>query len=217
MISDIYKLPHNHSAIMGDYMNEFHARARHYMGKGIEHDDIISTTLSNKIRYVLDDANSLYNICYLFFSIMALMFPIFYCLLLLNVIKQNQDLMNILRSVTLNKKQIGLTMILALICIYIFSVMGFVYFSQFYDNYAENADFITYCETLYDCFFSTLNIGIRMGGGIGEGIMSASKDTGLYYYRIVFDILFFVIIILLLLNILFGIIIDTFAELRVKR
>ena len=74
------------------------------MGKGIEHDDITATTLTNKIKYILDDANSLYNMCYLFFSIMALMFPIFYCLLLLNVIKQNQDLMNILRSVTLNKK-----------------------------------------------------------------------------------------------------------------
>mmetsp|Transcript_2988 Transcript_2988/g.401 ORF Transcript_2988/g.401 Transcript_2988/m.401 type:complete len:108 (+) Transcript_2988:126-449(+) len=107
-------------------------------------------------------------------------------------------------------------MILGLVCIYIFSVFGYRYFADFYDH-TMDIDFVTYCESLFDCFLSTFNNGIRYGGGIGEALHPPLKESGLYWQRMVFDILFFVVIVLMLLNIIFGIIIDTFAELRIKR
>lgn len=53
-----------------------------------------------------------------------------------------------------------------------------------------------------------------MGGGIGDGLGMAPYSDDKYSYRILFDLLFFVLVIIILLNIVFGIIIDTFAELR---
>ena len=54
--------------------------------------------------------------------------------------------------------------------------------------------------------------GLRNGGGIGESLISmtfATKDR--YFFRFFFDILFFALINIIFLNIIFGIIIDTFA------
>jgi hypothetical protein len=70
---------------------------------------------------------------------------------------------------------------------------------------------------MLQCFLSTLHYGMRGGGGVGDFLpdMTAhpSNITG-YYFRQIFDFTFFVIIITILLNIIFGIIIDTFAILR---
>ena len=64
---------------------------------------------------------------------------------------------------------------------------------------------------------STVYNGIRAGGGIGEAIGHLSKDSNHYTARLLFDLSFFVIVIICLMNIIFGIIIDTFADLRDKR
>jgi len=51
-----------------------------------------------------------------------------------------------------------------------------------------------------------------MGGGIGEAISKISyEDKEIYYERLIYDIAFFLMVIIILLNIIFGIIIDTFA------
>ena len=56
-----------------------------------------------------------------------------------------------------------------------------------------------------------------MGGGIGDSLAKVPIDEEKYTSRIIFDLLFFIIVIIILLNIVFGIIIDTFAELRDER
>ena len=40
------------------------------------------------------------------------------------------------------------------------------------------------------------------------------KNTQLYYFRLIYDLSFFIIICIILLNIVFGIIIDTFSTMR---
>jgi hypothetical protein len=72
----------------------------------------------------------------------------------------------------------------------------------------------TYCSTLLECTTSTLNIGVRAGGGIGEFLQQPVIAEDTYWSRSLFDFFFFIIVIIILLNIIFGIIIDTFAELR---
>ena len=63
---------------------------------------------------------------------------------------------------------------------------------------------------------STLYHGLRSGGGIGDALEFANFDEKPknYYYRVVFDLVFFLVITIILLNVVFGIIIDTFAQLR---
>jgi hypothetical protein len=66
------------------------------------------------------------------------------------------------------------------------------------------------------CLMFVINLGMRSGGGIGDALeqISYQNDSQLFYGRFFFDLSFFILIIIILLNIIFGIIIDTFAELR---
>jgi hypothetical protein len=80
-----------------------------------------------------------------------------------------------------------------------------------------NAEDKYYCDTFSSCFFTILNSGVRAGGGIGDILNNYTKLQVYDVIRIIFDLSFFVIVIIVLLNIIFGIIIDTFAELRDQR
>ena len=56
-----------------------------------------------------------------------------------------------------------------------------------------------------------------MGGGIGDQLLQLSFKTNNnngFYLRYVIDVSFFLVISICILKIVFGIIIDTFAELR---
>jgi len=92
---------------------------------------------------------------------------------------------------------------------------GYVFLSDFYvgdsDDELYGAEIYTYCGSLWDCFVSTLHRGLTMGGGISEVLGNLPRDDDKYANRIIFDLLFFIIVIIILLNIVFGIIIDTFA------
>lgn len=64
-----------------------------------------------------------------------------------------------------------------------------------------------------------IGFGLRSGGGIGDVILypDYQTETTEYLERFVFDFMFFAIVILIYFNILSGIIIDTFGELRNKK
>ena len=67
------------------------------------------------------------------------------------------------------------------------------------------------CETLYKCLLVTMSYGVRMPGGIGDQ-MRHTLGT-----RYIIDLLFFLIVLIVLLNVIFGIIIDTFGDLRAQK
>ena len=162
------------------------------------------------------DRNNFYNLVYLLISALAWRWPLLYTVLLLDVIKRSQDLVNILNSITLNYSQLLRTMVFGVILVYMFSVVAFAYFADYYLADSDDAEMNTYCDSLLDCFTSTLIVGFRAGGGIGEWIGQAAKDQD-YWARIIFDNLFFILIVVIVTNIIFGIIIDTFAELRDRK
>jgi len=60
----------------------------------------------------------------------------------------------------------------------------------------------------------SFNLGLRNGGGIADSMNTLHIDDPNFYFKMVFDMSFFVIINIISLNIIFGIIIDSFAELR---
>merc|ERR1719319_1091392 len=62
-----------------------------------------------------------------------------------------------------------------------------------------------------------MNQGLRNGGGIGDVLRQPSTDEPLYMVRVLYDILFFFVIIIIVLNLIFGVIIDTFADLRSEK
>jgi hypothetical protein len=174
-----------------------------------------------KILYILYQWNTIYHFIFFVASVLAIGYNYLYAFLMLDLIKRSQDLKNILTSVTMNTRRLLFTLILMVIAVFIFAVVAFVVLDRYYEtevtadqNENLNAEFIGYADTLWDTFFSTGILGIRSGGGIGEAIGRPEKTDDVYGERVLFDLLFFIVIVLILLNIVFGIIIDTFAELR---
>lgn len=58
---------------------------------------------------------------------------------------------------------------------------------------------------------SVVNYGLRSGGGIGDMLSSMQWEEKDSRWRIIYEISFFFLVIVILLNIIFGIIIDTFG------
>lgn len=119
------------------------------------------------------------------------------------------------RAWTKNYSQSLVTIMLGLIIIFIYSILGFQYFNNDFIVNNENL-----CETLFECWIWTIQYGLRNGGGIADSleVVSYSFENRIhYYFRFLYDTSFAIIISIILLNVLFGVIIDTFAELRDKR
>eukprot|EP00347_Sterkiella_histriomuscorum_P015845 403355467 len=170
------------------------------------------------IGLVSDPAHT-FHLIYFAFSIGGIFYPILFSLLLLEIIIQIPLLYNVVQAIVQNRKQILFTLLLLLVIVYIYSFIAFISFRDTYINSETNKDATLngYCHTLGFCFTSTLNNGLRSGGGIGDQLEQLTKDDGYYWGRYAFDLTFYIMIIILLLNLIFGIIIDAFAEMRDKR
>uniref|UniRef100_UPI00358E2778 inositol 1,4,5-trisphosphate-gated calcium channel ITPR1-like n=1 Tax=Myxine glutinosa TaxID=7769 RepID=UPI00358E2778 len=73
------------------------------------------------------------------------------------------------------------------------------------------------CDTLIMCIVTVLNHGLRNGGGVGDVLRKPSKEEPLFAGRIIYDLLFYFVVIIIVLNLIFGVIIDTFADLRSEK
>ena len=185
-----------------------------------------------------------------------------------------------IKSVTRNGRSIILTAILALILVYLFSIIGYLFFrddflmevdpslslqasdiidsnssqdafendrfscaandstcSQTNETLFKNSSVLMdliketqeiseeledsikerACDSLIMCIITTLNQGLRNGGGIGDVLRSPSAAEPLYVARVIYDLLFFFVVIIIILNLIFGVIIDTFADLRSEK
>jgi hypothetical protein len=85
------------------------------------------------------------------------------------------------------------------------------------NNEHEDQQIEKRCDTLRHCIITTLNHGLRNGGGIGDVLRTPSKIEHLYIFRVVYDMLFFFIVNIITLNLIFGVIIDTFGDLRQEK
>eukprot|EP00759_Apiculatamorpha_spiralis_P055449 PhF_6_TR7816/c0_g1_i1/m.11241 len=140
-------------------------------------------------------------------AVVALRTPYFLSVHLVGLIYKSEILTNVVTAVTQNGRPLFFTMGLGCIMAYFFSIIGFVYFKD------EFNDHEAVCTTLRSCFVHVLFTGVRMGGGIAD-VMQPAHNRG---FRILYDFMFFYFVILIFLNIVFGIILDKFAELRTQR
>jgi len=100
-------------------------------------------------------------------------------------------------------------MTIVLKVIYVYSIIGFLFYR---DNLVIDDQNI--CENMLVCFVQFVNYGLRNGGGIGDVMSSPDWKENNSIFRIFYDSTFFFFVIIILMNIIFGIIIDTFGELR---
>ncbi|CAM9156662.1 unnamed protein product, partial [Ectocarpus fasciculatus] len=153
------------------------------------------------------DPLTVYYVVYLIISILGVVSTdLFSTFLLLDIVMKNSTTRDVLNAVVYPRKQLGMTVILGTFVAYIFSFVVFLYYR---DDWLE--DYPNSCPNLWSCMKVVTGYGLRMGGGIGD-MMSHTVDS-----RWAVDMLYFIIIVIVLLNIVFGIIIDTFGELRSQK
>lgn len=68
-----------------------------------------------------------------------------------------------------------MTAMLGVIIIYIFSAFGFTFIYDMYFDDTINREILnkrgeSICQSMIHCFFSTINYGLRLGGGMGEAM-----------------------------------------------
>uniref|UniRef100_A0A8C2LCG3 Inositol 1,4,5-trisphosphate receptor n=1 Tax=Cricetulus griseus TaxID=10029 RepID=A0A8C2LCG3_CRIGR len=257
-------------------------RSIYYLGIGPTLNILGALNLTNKIVFVVSfvgnrgtfirgykamvmDMEFLYHVGYILTSVLGLFaHELFYSILLFDLIYREETLFNVIKSVTRNGRSILLTALLALILVYLFSIVGFLFLKDDFilevDRLPENhsrastlgmphgtATFVgtcsgdkidcasevsvpeilevdeepdsteRACDTLLMCIVTVMNHGLRNGGGVGDILRKPSKDESLFPARVVYDLLFFFVVIIIVLNLIFGVIIDTFADLRSEK
>merc|ERR1712192_301895 len=117
----------------------------------------------------------------------------------------------ILQAITYNGKELVLTVGLLSIVCYIYTVLAFNFFREFYVAEGEEGeDPNKMCHDVFTCFVFHMYQGVRAGGGIGD-VIEPPDGADNEYVRIIFDFSFFLFITLILLAIIQGFIIDAFG------
>ncbi|XP_009696006.1 PREDICTED: inositol 1,4,5-trisphosphate receptor type 1 isoform X1 [Cariama cristata] len=223
-------------------------------------------TFTRGYKAMIMDVEFLYHLLYLLICALGLfVHEFFYSLLLFDLVYREETLLNVIKSVTRNGRSIILTAVLALILVYLFSIVGYLFFKDdfilevdklpnetllpepgetmtgefLYSDVckagsSENCSSIVpsdqliaeemeeenkehTCETLLMCIVTVLSHGLRSGGGVGDVLRKPSKEEPLFAARVIYDLLFFFMVIIIVLNLIFGVIIDTFADLRSEK
>lgn len=115
---------------------------------------------------------------------------------------------SVIISVRSRYKQFLSAALLICIMILFYSSISFFIFSSEYYNDSTNENV---CDSLLHCFLYLFNYGLR-SGSLGLPLKQISQDK--YWSEFLFDWIFYFSLILILLNIINGIIVDTFQALR---
>jgi hypothetical protein len=137
--------------------------------------------------------------------------PVLLSLMLFQFFFRNSYIGLVLQAVTSTAQQLMYTLFGMVIVMFIFAVIAFKYFHNDFDA--------GQCLEMWSCLLEVLNFGMRNGGGIGDTMTVYNSYTQTFEWvgHSLFDWLFFIIINVIFLNVVFGIIVDQFAELRDQR
>ncbi|EAR93160.2 cation channel family protein (macronuclear) [Tetrahymena thermophila SB210] len=170
------------------------------------------SSLYVKILLVCFDKENIYNLCYLIITGFAFSNNLIYAFLLLDIVKRSEDLQNVISSITKNALSLLKFSFLGLVIMYIYGIIGNQSFKG--DYQPENG---TIGDTFILTITSTIKQGLKNGGGIAESLRSVDYDEHTFWSRYFFDLTFFIVINMLFIQMIFGIILDTFGELRDNR
>ena len=106
---------------------------------------------------------------------------------------------------------------MASIVVYIYSSFAYYYVNETFYNYSVGDIGENLCVGMFHCFTTIFSLGPRSSGSVGDMLIRQSysdENQALYYVRFFFDVTVFLIVNVCFMNMIAGIIIDTFAELR---
>ncbi|EAR99593.3 inositol 1,4,5-trisphosphate receptor type 3 (macronuclear) [Tetrahymena thermophila SB210] len=176
-------------------------------------------SISNEKLFIflklIKDSHMVYLSLNILFSILGMQASkIFYSFLLIDIIDRSPVLRNVISSVTKNAKPLLLTGILGCILLTIYSNIAYYSYLSETIVYKEDEN-LPICHSPFACFLFMAGLGLRQDGGVGNILVDPDPyDYSNYVGRYFFDMTFYIFISVLWLNIIFGIIVDAFAELR---
>ncbi|XP_057607184.1 inositol 1,4,5-trisphosphate receptor type 3 isoform X4 [Chionomys nivalis] len=159
-------------------------RSIYYLGIGPTLNILGALNLTNKIVFVVSfvgnrgtfirgykamvmDMEFLYHVGYILTSVLGLFaHELFYSILLFDLIYREETLFNVIKSVTRNGRSILLTALLALILVYLFSIVGFLFLKD---------DFILEVDRLPGNHSRASTLGMPHGAATFVGTCSGDK------------------------------------------
>ena len=157
--------------------------------------------------------------------VLSIYHPVFIPFQLLFLVLKSIIIQDVFFSFYKNGQAFLITILLGIVVLLIYSGFGFFFLQttfgidddnlQYYTGYIQDSDNQKLCDSYFECFLNFFNFGIRNGGGIGD-LLSKYYDIDAKYFtgRVLFDLFFFFLLIVILLNLIFGILINTFSGIR---
>ena len=176
--------------------------------------------------YLLTDTKLLFYIFGFIFSLLGLGYSsLFFSFHLLDIVNHSTDLQSVFKAVTLNGRSILATAVFGFIVIYLYAIVGFAYGQDLFmagdypdgsptNEFAMHPD-ESMCRNLAVCWVSAVVNGLREGD-IGKIMEPRYSTDDRYGFIVVYQFTYYLIVITVLLNVIFGIIIDTFGQLRTE-
>jgi hypothetical protein len=155
---------------------------------------------------------------YLIFTIPGIIngLRFFYSFSLLSILSLSQTLNNIIKSLIVKGNSLAWSSLFTLVLLYGFAGWAF-YFQRdrFYETAGRDQP-DEMCKSLLYCFLTMVNNGMRWHCGVGKITRSESYILHFwpFVHRFAFDLVFFWLIEAIMLKIVYGIILDSFGELR---
>ncbi|CAI2387002.1 unnamed protein product [Moneuplotes crassus] len=163
------------------------------------------------IYEAISDWRIMYHILLFLLTLTGVVFhPFFYTFLLTVFVYRRKALMDVLKAIVKPYESLGLTILLMFMVIYAFTIVAYSYY---YDDYTEND-----CYSLWTCFLISFDNTFKNDGGVGGYLESAyvreTDGIDVTYGRVIFDNLAFFVVGILMIEIISGLIIDTFVDYR---
>ena len=181
--------------------------------------------MNSMVSNILVLASAKFNIAYLVLSAIGFIasFPeyqvrglrlVCYALALLDICIRNRTLGNVLSDVQQNRNSLAQTFLLVVVVVFIYATIGY---AAFHESYRLGGQPNSGCRSVFECMVTHFNQGLREDIASTMSVITWEEAPSHSIFRLVFDVSSWLLITVLLLNIVSGIIIDTFGELRDRR
>ena len=157
-----------------------------------------------KMSEYLSDGTILPFVWTFFFGLLSLKYRFFLSCQLFTVFTISQTMKSVLEAIQHRYKQFFATAFLLIILILFYAALTLYFFNI-------NDDGSILCNSYLECFLYLFNNGMRQGGLNFE--IKINSQSG-FYGEFIYSWIFYFLIILIILNIVNGIIVDTFQEIR---
>ncbi|CAD8132784.1 unnamed protein product [Paramecium pentaurelia] len=159
--------------------------------------------------YILKEIEVVYYLAYGALAVIGtVLHPFFFSFHLTEILIRYPTLKNVIRSVWEPKQQLGLTLVLFIILVYVYGLIAYTFFFE---------DYKGKCQSTLFCFLFTFDWTFKANGGVGGYLSDLEDEDKVEKYqlgRFVFDNTSNIFLVIIMVNIVAGIIIDTFGSLR---